>query len=539
MSRRDEERRAFRERAAPGRVVPVARVFPSDALTPVTLFRRMRRSGEECFLLESVEGGEAIARYTFLGCGPVARLTIRSGAVEEERNGSRRVEKRGFLEALHELAVVGHFEPDADLPPLSAGAVGFLSYDAVRLFENIPDRHRREGNVPEGLFLLFEATIAFDHPRQRLLLLTNVRVERVGEEEAEVDAAIARLDRLEDFVHGEVPPPRGARRASDRGKAAAVREGAGRPFEPLMPREKFLDAVCRAKEAIFAGDIYQVVLSQRWTAPLDVDPFDVYRALRMLNPSPYLFYLETREAAVFGASPEMLVRCRGREVETRPIAGTARRGATPREDRALAVELLSDPKERAEHVMLVDLGRNDLGRVCEIGSVGVPRYATVERYSHVQHLVSEVRGTLAAGRTSSDALAACFPAGTLTGAPKIRAMEIIDELEAARRGVYGGGVGYLDAAGNLDVAIAIRMAVVEDGVCRVQAGAGIVADSVPEKEYREAEDKAAAIFHAIDMAREWGEETNERRRESPGKGAPHRDRRSGNRRSAIGDRKSK
>jgi anthranilate synthase component 1 len=524
VSRREDERRAFLERAAPGRVIPVARVFPSDALTPVTLFRRMRRSGEECFLLESVEGGEAIARYTFLGCGPVARLTTRGGAVEEERNGSRRAEKRGFLEALHELAVVRDFEPDPDLPPLSAGAVGFLSYDAVRLFEEIPDRHPREGNVPEGLFLLFEATIAFDHPRQRLLLLTNVRVERAGEEEAAVDAAVARLDRLEDFVHGEEPALRGARRV-------AAREARGRPFEGLMPREKFLDAVCRAKEAIFAGDIYQVVLSQRWTAPLNVDPFDVYRALRMLNPSPYLFYLETREAAVFGASPEMLVRCRGRAVETRPIAGTARRGATPREDRALAAELLTDPKERAEHVMLVDLGRNDLGRVCEIGSVGVPRYATVERYSHVQHLVSEVRGTLAEGRTSSDALAACFPAGTLTGAPKIRAMEIIDELEAARRGVYGGGVGYLDAAGNLDIAIAIRMAVVEDGVCRVQAGAGIVADSVPEKEYREAEDKAAAIFRAIDMAREWVEPEGGRQESRSRKPIPRR--RSRNPRSRI------
>jgi anthranilate synthase component 1 len=267
-----------------------------------------------------------------------------------------------------------------------------------------------------------------------------------------------------------------------------------------------------------------------------VDPFDVYRALRMLNPSPYLFYLETREAAVFGASPEMLVRCRGRAVETRPIAGTARRGATPREDRALAAELLTDPKERAEHVMLVDLGRNDLGRVCEIGSVGVPRYATVERYSHVQHLVSEVRGTLAEGRTSSDALAACFPAGTLTGAPKIRAMEIIDELEAARRGVYGGGVGYLDAAGNLDIAIAIRMAVVEDGVCRVQAGAGIVADSVPEKEYREAEDKAAAIFRAIDMAREWVEPEGGRQESRSRKPIPRR--RSRNPKSRIQNPKS-
>jgi anthranilate synthase component 1 len=268
-----------------------------------------------------------------------------------------------------------------------------------------------------------------------------------------------------------------------------------------MPRERFLRAVSEAKEAILAGEIYQVVLSQRWTAPLDCDPFDIYCALRTLNPSPYLFYLETREAAIFGASPEMLVRYRGGIAETRPIAGTIRRGANAEEDEALAARLRADPKERAEHVMLVDLARNDLGRVCEIGSVQVTRSADVERYSHVQHLVSEVRGTLAPGKRSTDLLASCFPAGTLAGAPKIRAMELIDELECCRRGIYGGAVGYLDHSGNLDMAIAIRTAVVEKGVCRIQAGAGIVADSVPENEYREAESKAEALFEAVEIAR--------------------------------------
>ncbi len=524
MSLREQERAEFLSLASARRVVPVARVFPSDALTPVTLFRRMRRSGKECFLLESVEGGEAIARYTFLGCGPVARLTIRGGVLEEERGGSRHAARGDALKVLSRLAVRSGFESNPDLPPLSAGAVGFLSYDAVRLFETIPDSHPSEGKIPDGLFLLFDATVAFDHPRQRLLLLTNIGLERAAEKEKEVDAAIARLDRLEKLLGEDPPIPAAAKHAALGGRARSAREkrksvkrasqslsAAGSlpgaeinsDFAPLSPREKFLEAVCRAKEAILAGDIYQVVLSQRWSGPLGVDPFNVYRALRMLNPSPYLFYLETREAAIFGASPEMLVRCRGRDVETRPIAGTAGRGATPREDRALAAQMLADPKERAEHVMLVDLARNDLGRVCEIGSVSVPRYASVEKYSHVQHLVSEVRGTLAARKTSCDALAACFPAGTLTGAPKIRAMEIIDELESARRGIYGGAVGYLDAAGNLDVAIAIRMAVVERGFCRIQAGAGIVADSIPEREYREAESKAAALFRAIDTARDW------------------------------------
>jgi anthranilate synthase component 1 len=518
VSRREAERRDFLERARAGRSVPVARVFPSDELTPVTLFRRMRRSGKECFLLESVEGGESIARYTFLGCAPSARLVVRGESVEEERGSARRELKGGALDALRRLAVRRGFDEDPDLPPLTAGAVGYLSYDSVRLFERIPDRHPRLGKIPDGLFLLFEATVAFDHPRQRLLLLTNLEVEPGSEKEKAVDEAIGRLDRLEEFLR-EQESSETAKAARGHRKPAGEASAAG-PVAELMPKTAFLDAVARAQEAILAGDIYQVVLSQRWDAPLDVDPFDVYRALRMLNPSPYLFYLETREASIFGASPEMLVRCRGREIETRPIAGTANRGAGAAEDRALAAALLADPKERAEHVMLVDLSRNDLGRVCEIGSVSVPRYATVEKYSHVQHLVSEVRGTLAPGKTSTDALAASFPAGTLTGAPKIRAMEIIDELEQARRGVYGGAVGYLDSAGNLDVAIAIRTAVVENGVCRIQAGAGIVADSIPEKEYEEAQSKAAALFRAIDMAREWSRETGGGSRESGGERVP-------------------
>ncbi|HYR45828.1 MAG TPA: chorismate-binding protein [Thermoanaerobaculia bacterium] len=508
MTTRAEERRDFLARASAGRVVPVARVFPSDTLTPVLLFGRMRAAGAECFLLESVEGGESVARYTFLGCGPVARLTIAGSSVEEERAGVRRRIEDGALDALDRLAARPGFVADPALPPLSAGAVGYLAYDAARLFEEIPDRHPRDGAMPDGLFLVFDAVVAFDHPRQRLLLLTNVEVSREGEQVRAVDAAIARLDRLEEFL-GFLPchPERSEGSAPFRERAGSSASGlrmtSGEAFAPLMPRERFLEAVAAGKEAILAGEVYQVVLSQRWTARLDVDPFDAYRALRMLNPSPYMFYLETREGTVFGASPEMLVRCRGRQVETRPIAGTARRGATPEEDAALADAMLADPKERAEHVMLVDLSRNDLGRVCEIGSVAVSRYAAVEKYSHVQHLVSDVRGTLAAGRRAVDALAACFPAGTLTGAPKIRAMELIDELETARRGVYGGVVGYVDAAGNLDVAIAIRTAVVENGICRIQAGAGIVADSVPEKEYREAESKAAALFRAIEMARGW------------------------------------
>jgi anthranilate synthase component 1 len=473
-----------------GPIVPVARELPGLDASPLELFRRLRSSGEECFLLESLEGGEALARYTFLGVAPSARLTARNGAIEIEREGTRRASRLPFLPALEALTRRERYEPDPELPPFCAGSVGFLGYDAARLFEEVPDRHPAEGNVPDALFLRFDAIAAFDRTRGKVLLTTTA-------EEGEKKDADARLDRLETMLSGTAPHP-------DPLPARGERESSG-PFHPAMKEDDFLGAVAAAKEAILEGEVYQVVLSQRWTARLDVDPLDVYDALRELNPSPYHFYLETREAAVFGASPEMLVRCRGRLARTRPIAGTVRRGESPDEDARLAAQLLDDPKERAEHVMLVDLGRNDLGRVCEIGSVEVTRYAEVERYSHVQHLVSDVRGTLAGGKSSTDLLAACFPAGTLTGAPKIRAMDLIDELECCRRGVYGGAVGYLDAGGDLDMAIAIRTAVVENGTWRIQAGAGIVADSIAENEYREAESKAAALFRAVEIAeKRWG-----------------------------------
>ncbi|MEP6994026.1 MAG: chorismate-binding protein, partial [Acidobacteriota bacterium] len=370
MSRRVAEREAFLTRAGAGRCVPVARVLPSDCLTPVMLFQRMRAPGAESFLLESVEGGEAVARYTFLGSGPSARLTVRGGETLLERGGHREVCEGAPLAILDRLVRRSEFVPDPDLPPLSRGAVGYLAYDAVRLFEAIPNRHPREDAVPEALFLLFDGVIAFDHPRQRLLLLTTVDRDQEPDPERAVEAAIARLDGLESFLSAD---------PTSRPKAAEAETR----FTPVMSKSAFLDAVKTAKEAIAAGDIYQAVISQRWTAQLGLDPFDVYRALRVLNPSPYLFYLETREATLLGSSPEMLVRCRGREVETRPIAGTVPRGQTPGEDAALAEQLLADPKERAEHVMLVDLARNDLGRVCEIGSVQVARYAGVEKFSHV------------------------------------------------------------------------------------------------------------------------------------------------------------
>ena len=463
-------------------VRPIAREVSSGGRAPLDLFRHVRRSDAECFLLESGEGDEAIARYTFLGVAPSARLTAHGAVVEIEEGGEKRAAGATLLDALERLALTDGFRRDADLPPFCGGAVGYLSYDAARLFEAVPDRHPRESGIPDALFLRFDAVAVFDHARDSLLLVTSSEPDPVVAEE--------RLDRLQAAL--DASPTEAAWRPP---------EPPSEDFAPAMPRGEFLRAVSEGKEAILAGDVYQVVLSQRWTAALGCDPLDVYAALRALNPSPYLFYLETREAAILGASPEMLVRCRDGVAETRPIAGTIRRGADPAEDESLAERLRADPKERSEHVMLVDLARNDLGRVCEIGSVHVTRSAEVERYSHVQHLVSEVRGRLASGKRSTDLLASAFPAGTLTGAPKIRAMELIDELERCRRGIYGGAVGYLDRSGNLDMAIAIRTAVVENGICRIQAGAGIVADSVPENEYREAESKAQALFDAVEVAR--------------------------------------
>jgi anthranilate synthase component 1 len=460
------------------------RTISADTTTPVAVMRKLMAGGEESFLLESVEGGAHLARYSFLGSAPRARLSVVDGVAWREERGRRERLDRPFLDAVHAEAVVPGFSRSDGEPPFSAGAVGYLSYDAVRLFERIPARHPRVSAMPDGLFLVFDAVVAFDHARSVMVLQSIVRD---GEPEA---AATERLDALEERIARADPP------AEVRARRAPA------PFLETSSRDHFLAAVARAQEAIAAGEIYQIQVSRRWKAPLDVDAFDVYRSLRRVNPSPYQFFLRTREGDVLGASPEMLVRVRGSHIETRPIAGTYPRGATAAEDRELEARFIADPKERAEHVMLVDLARNDLGRVCEAGTVKVPEFFTVEKYSHVQHLVSSVTGRLRSGVTALQALAASFPAGTLTGAPKIRAMELIDELETERRGIYGGAVGYVDAGGDLDSAIAIRTMVVEDGVARVQAAAGIVADSVPEREAREIEIKSGALFRAVEAAGE-------------------------------------
>jgi anthranilate synthase component 1 len=468
--------------SAGGGPVPVFREVPGDTLTPVSAFLALSARSERAFLLESVLGGERLARYSFLGRDPLATLEVRGNEVLVREGGTEKVDPRGLFAALR--ARLG--APPAEIPGLprfTGGAVGYLSYDAVRLFERIPDRHG-PADVPLASFAFYRSLVAFDHVQQRLVLIVDTEP---GSRRAFAQAQEV-LDGLEEDLRWQRRP-------------GAEPSAGGQPHPAsLSDGASFREAVERAKEYIAAGDIFQVVLSRQQTVPCALDPFRVYRALRMVNPSPYMYFLKDRETTVAGASPEMLVRVEGRQVETRPIAGTRPRGDSEARDEALARELLADEKERAEHIMLVDLGRNDLGRVCRFGSVRVPEFMKVERYSHVAHIVSSVVGELGEGKDALDALAAVFPAGTLSGAPKIRAMEIIDELEPARRGLYGGALGYLDLRGNLDFCIAIRTLVFREGRATLQAGAGIVADSDPGAEERETEAKAGAMFEALGRA---------------------------------------
>ena len=471
-----------------GGLVPVYREIPGDLLTPVSAFLALEGQAERAFLLESVVGGERIARYSFLGRNPESTLEVCGRLLVERRNGEERTVEGDLLSALR--ARVGRSQAEVPgLPRFTGGAVGYLTYDAARLFERIPERH--PGEAPIASFSFYRSLVAFDHVLQRLVLIADAEpASRRAFEEAQTV-----LDGLEADLRAYRPASRLRRSVSPAAPLPA--EGAS-----LGDDSAFRAAVAQAKEHIAAGDIFQVVLSRGRTLPARSDPFTVYRALRMVNPSPYMYFLKDGAGAVAGASPEMLVRVENGQVETRPIAGTRRRGQSDEEDARLGEELLADPKERAEHVMLVDLGRNDLGRVCRFRSVQVPEFMKLERYSHVIHIVSSVTGELREDRDALDALVAAFPAGTLSGAPKIRAMEIIDELEPAPRGLYGGALGYLDLRGNLDFCIAIRTLVFRNGQAAIQAGAGIVADSDPEAERRETEDKAGAMLAALRLAEE-------------------------------------
>ncbi len=460
----------YQRLSSAGRLVPVFREVPADLLTPVAAFLAIARGREHAFLFESVTGGEQVARYSFLGRDPLETLELAADG-----------DGPAFLDRVR-----GRLKPGAvdveGLPRFTGGAVGALSWDAVRLFS--PGLKRaRDARVAS--FSIYRALAAFDHARQRLVLIAQAEPGR----RSAWDAAQETLDALEDDLRR--PLPRETRAASE----IPMRT-------PFDAPDEYRDAVRKAQEHIARGDVFQVVLSRRETVCCDADPFSVYRALRSVNPSPYMFFLQDGATAVAGASPEMLVRVENGRVVTRPIAGTRPRGRDAAEDASLAAELLADPKERAEHVMLVDLGRNDLGRVCRFGSVKVEQFMEVERYSHVAHLVSTVSGELAEDKDALDALVAAFPAGTLSGAPKIRAIQVIDELETAPRGLYGGAIGYLDFAGRLDFCIAIRTLVLRDGVATIQAGAGIVADSDPAAEQRETEAKAAALRRALALAPE-------------------------------------
>jgi anthranilate synthase component 1 len=472
---------AYERLSAAGELVPVFRELPGDLRTPVSAFLSLAGRSERAFLLESVLGGERLARYSFLGRDPVAVLEARGDGVTTRDDGGSRAETGGLLPALRGLLSPERAVHVPGLPRFTGGAVGYLNYDAARLFERLPDRHgAQRGHLAS--FAVYRSLVAFDHVQQRLVLMA---LAEPGSRTA-YERALGVLDALEEDLAWERRSPPSRRGGSP--QPGRLGDGAA-----------FREAVIRAKEHIAAGDVFQVVLSRQHVVDCDLDPFTVYRALRTVNPSPYMYFVRDGEAAVAGASPEMLVRVEGRQVETRPIAGTRARAADA-DDAALVRELLADEKERAEHVMLVDLGRNDLGRVCRFGSVTVPELMKTERYSHVLHIVSSVVGELAEGKDALDALLACFPAGTLSGAPKIRAMQIIDALEPVSRGLYGGALGYVDLAGNLDFCIAIRSIRFEGGRATLQAGAGIVADSDPEAEERETDAKAAALFEALHLA---------------------------------------
>ena len=470
-----------------GTFVPVWREIMADLLTPVSAFLKIAEHSDYAFLLESVEGGEHVGRYSFLGKDPFLVLRARHGQTQIEQQGVSTTRDESFIDTLRGLMTEFHAPYVPDLPRFTGGAVGYLDYDAAEWFEPAVKLDRPMTDRDQAGFMVFDTVLAFDHVKHRILAIANARL-RPGEDlRALYDFACAKIDFLERELERNLSRPE-------------RRPAQGPDVRSRQTQAEFEASVRRIQEDIAAGEIYQAVLSQRMDAVTPAPPIDVYRALRHINPSPYMFFIRMGAQAIIGASPEMLVRVEGRHVETHPIAGTRRRGATPDEDQRLGEELRRNEKERAEHVMLVDLGRNDIGRVAEIGTVRVPQFMALERFSHVMHLVSRVEGRLAEDRDRLDALVATFPAGTLTGAPKIRAMQIVGALEPTRRGLYGGAVGYLDFAGNLDFCIAIRTIVMNGPNAEIQAGAGIVADSLPTAEYDETCDKARALIQAIEMA---------------------------------------
>jgi len=492
-------RSAYRLLAKSGRPVPIRSELMADLETPVSAFLKLH-DGRHGYLLESVEGGEKWARYSFIGCGQMGMVRGRGNRLEVVEGGKvlRTIEARDGLAALEELLAPWRMSAsEAGLPRFFGGAVGCLGYDSVRQFEALPDRGKAGLGHPDLLMLLASTMVIFDNVAQKLIVVSYANSGKGSPTQASIDAA---YDRAAARINETIAKLRRPFKAPAWAGAKPVRGGKGAKTVSTVNQSAFETMVLRAKDYIAAGDIMQVVLSQRFERPARTSPFSVYRALRTINPSPYLYYLSFGDLKVVGSSPEALVRCEEGGIDTRPIAGTRPRGQTPAEDQRLEAELRADEKERAEHLMLVDLGRNDVGRVSEPGSVVVDQLMAVERYSHVMHLVSNVTGRLAEGRSGADVLRACFPAGTVSGAPKIRAMEIIEELEPTRRGLYAGAVGYVSFTGNVDAAINIRTILFEGKKAYVQAGAGIVADSDPAKEYWETVHKAQGMMAAMDRA---------------------------------------
>ncbi len=479
-----------------GNLCPIYREIMADLETPVSVYLKIAR-GQYSFLLESIEGGQNIARYSFIGSDPYLVLHMHEGEAQAVQHGYKQtlpyddplVVLNSYLQSYNPVRL-------PDLPRFVGGAVGYLGYENICYFEPRLRAHyptAKDYAMSEALWMFVDTLIVFDHLRRRIQVLSHVHLD-ADDLEAEYIRAVERIETLIARLHQPVPS------GSDLTGKATINPPAAPEATSNTTQEQYAANVERAKQYIVAGDIFQVVPSQRFSKPTKAKPFTIYRALRTVNPSPYMFYLHTNEGDLVGASPEMLVRVEDGIITTHPIAGTRWRGSTPQEDNALAEELLADEKERAEHLMLVDLGRNDIGRVSEPGTVEVPAFMFVERYSHVMHIVSHVTGKLRGDMSGLDALRACFPAGTVSGAPKIRAMEIISELEGSHRGVYAGCVGHVGFNGDLDTCISLRTMVVKDGIAYVQAGGGVVYDSVSADEYQESRNKAAALLRAIEIA---------------------------------------
>jgi anthranilate synthase component 1 len=488
---------AFTQLASSADYVPVYRRVLSDVLTPVSAFNKIDDGGSAC-LFESVIGGEKVGRYSFLAAEPFMTISTRDADVSISRNGQEeRTTAPNPLEVLREQVRAIRVAKLPELPPFVGGAVGYAGYDTVRYVENLPNAPQDDRGLPDLSFAFYDHMIVFDNVQKTVVVVV---LAKTGGERGKpnvrqaYDDACRRVDRIVD----KLSTPTDSLPPTDINATGDLKLD----YKANMTRHEYEDGVRKCVEYIRAGDIFQVVISQRLAVPLKEDPFEVYRTLRVVNPSPFMFFLRTQRCTLVGSSPEIMVRVVDGKVTVRPLAGTRRRGTTDEEDERLAEELLADPKERAEHVMLVDLGRNDVGRVAKFGSVDISDVMVIERYSHVMHITSNVTGQLTHDRDAFDALAACLPAGTVSGAPKVRAMEIIDEIEPHRRGPYAGAVGYIDFAGNMDTCIALRTMVIQEGTAYIQAGAGIVADSVPEREYEETLNKARGLLKAIEITQQ-------------------------------------